>query len=554
MNAFIVYMRRNWRILIAAVLVPAAGFISLTPLRSLSLDALFALRGAIPPNHRGFPRDVVICFMGESAPGDWTPFTRLLGALKTAEAKAVVFDFAFTHPAWNENASANASVRDFTNAISSVIAHGDFKVVFASIAQNSGSFDLPRYHDCLPGILAELAARFPSDVGIGMADLQADTTETMVRSYHREGRFGRETLAYAVLSLLGQSRGPENFFLNFYGPPGALVHMSYKSDAVQTNALDLDVRGKVVFVGQGPATARRANSSDRYNTPFALSEEMTSTGVEIQATAFANLGRDPDECIRDLLGIGEGILILLAGALLGVVFVQCAPARAFWAAVASGVLVSVFSFLCFKYLNRFLPWLSIGGAQMGAGFLMSFLPVKSAFISYRRGDKAVVILIANGLTARGVELYFDHNRDDVGNLEETLLEEVDKRNAFILIVTPKVLSLAKSNRKDRRCDWVGEELARAVHQQKLVLPVFVEDVGQEVSQRRKDRTLPVYEAIHTKECVKMEIALTGKFQGEFTLAHLESSTNKIACMLPWGLRRDWGKKLFVGPWQKQTHG
>ena len=86
-------------------------------------------------------------------------------------------------------------------------------------------------------------------------------------------------------------RGPGYRYINFYGPPGTIrtvpYHAVIKGSDPNVPDSDLDFTGKVVFVGYSDLFD--PGQPDRFYTVFTQSDGIDLSGVEIAATAFANL-------------------------------------------------------------------------------------------------------------------------------------------------------------------------------------------------------------------------------------------------------------------------
>ncbi len=89
-------------------------------------------------------------------------------------------------------------------------------------------------------------------------------------------------------------RGPAHRFLNIYGPPGSIATVPYQSVIQGTDPnLDdkaLDFTGKAVFVGYSDLFD--PGQPDRFYTVFTRDDGVDLSGVEIAATAYANLLTD----------------------------------------------------------------------------------------------------------------------------------------------------------------------------------------------------------------------------------------------------------------------
>ncbi len=84
---------------------------------------------------------------------------------------------------------------------------------------------------------------------------------------------------------------PYDKILNFYGPPRTIPCRSYQSilkpELRDEFCKNIDFAGKVVFIGQ--AGYGHPSIPDRYHTVYLGNDGLGLAGVEIQATAFANL-------------------------------------------------------------------------------------------------------------------------------------------------------------------------------------------------------------------------------------------------------------------------
>ena len=83
--------------------------------------------------------------------------------------------------------------------------------------------------------------------------------------------------------------GPDSPYLDFYGPPRTIPTIPYDRALARLAARDggLDVRGKAVFVGLSAHTG--TEQRDGVNTVFSEPSGLDLSGVEVAATAFANI-------------------------------------------------------------------------------------------------------------------------------------------------------------------------------------------------------------------------------------------------------------------------
>lgn len=123
---------------------------------------------------------------------------------------------------------------------------------------------------CRPGLGARLRAALEQDPATPQAGPSGRRLRSMLRLYQGEA------LRY----------------LNFYGPAGTIRTIPYHQlmQAAPARLAALDLAGKAVFVGQTESYWPKAK--DGFYTVYARPEAVDISGVEIAATAFANLLED----------------------------------------------------------------------------------------------------------------------------------------------------------------------------------------------------------------------------------------------------------------------
>ena len=125
--------------------------------------------------------------------------------------------------------------------------------------------------------------------------------------------------------------GPENGYLNLYGPAGTIERMPYqvviRPEFEPGTPRTIDLRGKVVFVGYSDLAD--PEQPDRFYTVFTDEDGVDLSGVEIMATAFANLLTDsslrPSSMVATIaivlaFGFTVGAALYLFPAMIGVAF------------------------------------------------------------------------------------------------------------------------------------------------------------------------------------------------------------------------------------------
>jgi adenylate cyclase len=95
-----------------------------------------------------------------------------------------------------------------------------------------------------------------------------------------------------IRSLIRMYQSPSSLYLNFYGPPATITTISYYHALEGRQELPadkdlLDFSGKALFVGLSENL--RPEQKDGFYTVFSQASGVDISGVEIAATAFANL-------------------------------------------------------------------------------------------------------------------------------------------------------------------------------------------------------------------------------------------------------------------------
>jgi len=92
-------------------------------------------------------------------------------------------------------------------------------------------------------------------------------------------------------ALVRMYQGANSQYLNYYGPPHTISTIPYYEIIASTKKTTVenhfDVKGKAVFVGHSPLSQQE--QLERFYTVFSQPDGLDISGVEIAATAFANL-------------------------------------------------------------------------------------------------------------------------------------------------------------------------------------------------------------------------------------------------------------------------
>jgi adenylate cyclase len=171
-------------------------------------------------------------------------------------------------------------------------------------------------------------------------------------------------------ALVDMYTGPSSGYLRYYGPPGAIETIPYEDVLSGAAASALaGLAGKIVFIGISEITP--PNQQDVFYSVYSDASGRNLSGVEIGATAFANLLHR--EIVRPL-GMWTQIVML---ALWGVLITVCAMARSHriaWAlclSAAAGYVVATAA--AFSLAQLWLPTLVPLAMQVPIALLLAGL-------------------------------------------------------------------------------------------------------------------------------------------------------------------------------------
>jgi adenylate cyclase len=313
--------------------------------RSIGLPWLFALRGPLePPAHVA-----VISINGETGadlnlpalPRDWprSIHARLIRKLTEMNAAVIVFDIHFSRE--KDSATDRALVNAveeaqrvvlferLTGKTQPVIDVAGNKVgeiwseslvppfpALAEAASLLGVFPLPKidaavhefwtfkdsvsFEPSMPAAALQLYAEqrapdWSQQMSLSLLDETSDPGARMralrraylTRETHQGTQPGTDPLINKLEALYS---GAEHRYLNFYGPPGTIQNIPFQRIVeADVNTLP-DLSNTVVFVGY--SDLYDPGQLDRFYTVYTRDDGVDLAGVEIAATAFANLLQD----------------------------------------------------------------------------------------------------------------------------------------------------------------------------------------------------------------------------------------------------------------------
>jgi adenylate cyclase len=159
-----------------------------------------------------------------------------------------------------------------------------------------------------------------------------------------------------LLSLIRMYQGPQERYLNYYGPPGTIQTIPYYQmleEKVDTSGIAVrhDLSGKVVFIGLSEQL--RPEEKDGFYTAFSQRNGLDISGVEIAASAFANLLEDMP--VKALDYGAHSVIIVFGGVLITGLCLMSPAVYAAVGVVGLNLLYLTFAHFQFKHAAIWYP-------------------------------------------------------------------------------------------------------------------------------------------------------------------------------------------------------
>ncbi len=237
-------------------------------------------------------------------------------------------------------------------------------------------------------------------------------------------------------ALITLYSGPDSRYLNFYGPPGSVLTVPAYQVFGDTAAASEALAGRVVFVGLSDL---HNSHEDDFPTVFSRSDGVDIAGVEIAATAFANLLDDrlvqPAALWTELAWLG------LFGCVIGLIARLLPAAVAVPAALLTAILLYSGAYIAFTRDQLWLPVSIPLLIQLPLGMFMGLL------LQYRDARRARANI------SRGMQYYlpdkiargFAEAPVDPSTLKEhvfavCMVTDASRFTTLAEVMTPKELS------------------------------------------------------------------------------------------------------------------
>ena len=241
----------------------------------------------------------------------WPPWRRPRPASRRSRFPRCPYRSAGTGPSRPAPATRRACP-SWRSTSSPATAHGPLvELLKAAGARSSGGGRGARRRHAGP--VGRRAGR-PRRAGSSRAGSRDPGATGRARSPARRARRLDARVRRLLERLVRLYAGPDSPYLDFYGPPRTIPTIPYDRALARLAARDggLDVRGKAVFIGLSSHTG--AEQRDGVNTIFSEPNGLDLSGVEVAATAFANIAEaravEPASARAELvLAIGWGLAL-----------------------------------------------------------------------------------------------------------------------------------------------------------------------------------------------------------------------------------------------------
>ncbi|MDR4513534.1 MAG: CHASE2 domain-containing protein [Nitrosomonas sp.] len=250
-------------------------------------------------------------------------------------------------------------------------AYDDFITLLREI-ENFDTAGLPTNQEeitDLESLILNLREKFVNHPGI---------KQQLLSELRKNNRFDDHTKHFIQVLANLYSNQPYHY-LNFYGPPRTIRTIPYHqillpadtdTDANASQSLLEAIKGKAVFVGLSAATQSEQDIvRDSYHTVFTEPEGRQIDGVEIAATAFANLLEN--KSVSPFPNAGSLVLLFIMGLTLGFLFPSLSYKALITWIIVIAITYTVFAWLLFKQTGVWLPLITplfvvIPSAMVGA--------------------------------------------------------------------------------------------------------------------------------------------------------------------------------------------
>jgi adenylate cyclase len=254
------------------------------------------------------------------------------------------------------------------------------------------------------------------DVRLAMKELPG-TADRVLEDVQTEVGASDSASSRCIIALTKAYGGRAGYFADFYGPLGTILTID--GDALLTQELRGEVQGpqdpfKDAAVFVGVSGAGMASQRDAHYTVFSRADGVDLTGVEIAATAFANLLTDRP--IRQLSNYQAFACLLAFGLLVGGVAYGIPGLSGSLAALSIAIGYAAVAFLQFRdsgiWILLVIPLLAQLPLALFCGSVLQYLAARRERANIRRAmhyyvPKDVADSAAlSGSVSHGAEMFY----------------------------------------------------------------------------------------------------------------------------------------------------
>jgi CHASE2 domain-containing sensor protein len=279
-------------------------------------------------------------------PWDRGLHAQLLRKLAADDCALVVFDSFFRETNDSEKDTALAEAM-----------RQQCRVVLMARQTDLAHPDIDGVRFMLPAELFLNAARS----NCGVAWLTPDLDSVVRKHWPFPSPGPHPSLSWTAAELAGARLDPESRerWIRYYGANGPWANLSY---GFALNQAPGYFRGKIVFVGNQPATTMVDNEPDKFVTPFTQRTGEATGGVQIMTTIFLNLLND--DWLRRPPPWLEALGLVASGTLLVFGLRGRRALTASVIAIAAAITVALGAVSWSHWTNYWFPWLVIAGGQV----------------------------------------------------------------------------------------------------------------------------------------------------------------------------------------------
>ncbi len=247
----------------------------------------------------------------------------------------------------------------------------------------------------------------------------------------------------SLTALIKMYAGDASRYLNYYGPPGSIKTLPYFQALEGVDESVVDFRGKAVFIGSSE-TVSNSEKKDDFYTVFSQPDGLNLSGVEIAATAFANLLKD--ESIHRALPVLNFLSVFFWGVLIAVIWFLYTPLRAMMATFLAALVFTGFVFMQFKSSGM---WFSLIVPLLFQTPFAGFSALLWRYLDSKREQKEIKKAFAYFLPERVVR-HLSHRVEDLraGNqlVHGTVLyTDIENYTTLAESMPPEALGLLMSD-------------------------------------------------------------------------------------------------------------